>query len=115
MDERILKWLYDIKIAIDEIDGYFEHQEKDFFQYRKNTMLKRAIERDLEIIGEAINRILKRDKTLENQISNAKAIIGLRNQVIHAYDNISDENIWSILINHLPKLSSEVANLIAQK
>ena len=115
MDERILKWLYDIKIAIDEIDGYFENQEKDFFQYRKNTMLKRAIERDLEIIGEAINRILKRDKTLENQISNAKAIIGLRNQVIHAYDNISDENIWSILINHLPKLSSEITNLIAQK
>ncbi len=78
-------------------------------------MLKRAIERDLEIIGEAINRILKKDKTLENQISNAKSIISLRNHVIHAYDNISDENIWSILIYHLPKLSSEIDHLIAQK
>ena len=112
MDERILKWLFDIKIAIEEIDSYFENQEKDFFKYRKNIMLKRAIERNLEIIGEAMNRILKRDSSFESEISNAKAIIGLRNQVIHAYDNISDENIWSILINHLPKLKLEVDQLV---
>ena len=112
MDERVLKWLFDIKIAIDEIDSYFEKQEKDFFKYRENIMLKRAIERNLEIIGEAMNRILKRDSSFENKISNAKAIISLRNQVIHAYDNISDENIWSILINHLPKLKSEIDNLV---
>lgn len=115
MDERVLKWLYDIKIAIEEIDGYFQSKEKDFFKYRQNLMLKRAIERNLEIIGEAMNRILKSDKSFENQISNAKAIIGLRNQVIHAYDNISDENIWSILINHLPKLKPNIDHLIAQK
>lgn len=113
MDERILKWLYDIKLAIDEIDGYFETHEKDFFKYRGNTILKRAIERDLEIIGEAVNRVLQRDAGFEGKISNARAIVGLRNQVIHAYDNISDENIWSILINHLPKLKADVDNLIA--
>ncbi len=112
MDERILKWLYDIKIAIDEIDTYFESEPQDFFTYRKNVMLKRAIERDLEIIGEAINRIITKDATFDGKISNAKAIIGLRNQVIHAYDSISDEIIWSILINHLPKLKIEVENLI---
>ena len=87
-------------------------QEKDFLKYRENVMLKRAIERKLEIIGEAMNRILKRDLSFESEISNAKAIIGLRNQVIHAYDNISDENIWSILINHLPKLKLEVDQLV---
>lgn len=108
MDERILKWLFDIKLAIEEIDSYFESSEMDFFAYKKNLMLKRAVERDLEIIGEAINRIIKRDPGFEDKITNAKAIIGLRNQVIHAYDNISDENIWSILINHLPKLKSEI-------
>ncbi len=47
MDERILKWLFDIKMAIDEINGYFEKEEKDFFAYRQNLMLKRAVERDL--------------------------------------------------------------------
>ncbi|WP_353168938.1 HepT-like ribonuclease domain-containing protein [Flavobacterium sp.] len=112
MDERILKWLYDIKISIDEIDIYFINEEKDFFRYRNNIMLKRAIERNLEIIGEAINRIITRDEIYIEKISNAKSIIGLRNQVIHAYDNISDENIWSILINHLPKLKIEIENLI---
>jgi uncharacterized protein with HEPN domain len=112
MDERILKWLYDIKLCIEEIDSFFKEEEKDFFKYRKNVMLKRAVERNLEIIGEAINRIITRDNSFTETISNAKAIVGLRNQVIHAYDNISDENIWSILTNHLPKLKLEVDTLI---
>lgn len=112
MDERILKWLFDVKICIDEIDSFFIEEQKDFSKYKRNLMLKRAIERNLEIIGEAINRIITRDNSFTQKISNAKAIIGLRNQVIHAYDNISDENIWSILINHLPKLRSEISQLI---
>lgn len=78
-------------------------------------MLKRAVERDLEIIGEAINRIITRDKNFEIKITKAKAIISLRNQVIHAYDTISDENIWSILTNHLPKLKKEIEHLINEK
>lgn len=112
MDERILKWVFDIKIAIDEIDNFFDDKERDFFKYRENLMLKRAIERNLEIIGEAINRIITRDESYIDQITNAKSIIGLRNQVIHSYDNISDEIIWSILINHLPKLKTEIKHLI---
>jgi uncharacterized protein with HEPN domain len=114
MDERILKWLYDIKICIEEIDDFFKEEEKDFFKYKNNLMLKRAVERNLEIIGEAINRIITRDRALTEKIGDAKAIIGLRNQVIHAYDNISDENIWSILINHLPKLKIEVDGLLTE-
>ena len=85
MDDRILKWLYDIKMSVDEINSYFEKEEKDFFKYRNNLMLKRAVERNLEIIGEAINRIITRELSLNDKITNAKAIIGLRNQVIHAY------------------------------
>ncbi|MGL2963448.1 HepT-like ribonuclease domain-containing protein [Flavobacterium sp. RSB2_4_14] len=99
-------------MCIDEIDSFFIEEEKDFFKYRNNLMLKRAVERNLEIIGEAVNRIIIRDNSFTEKISNAKAIIGLRNQVIHAYDTISDENIWSILINHLPKLKLEVDALI---
>jgi uncharacterized protein with HEPN domain len=114
MDERILKWLYDIKLAIEEIDSFFIEEQKDFFIYRNNVMLKRAVERNLEIIGEALNRVTTRDNSFTDKISNAKAIIGLRNQVIHAYDNISDENIWSILTSHLPKLKLEVDALIKE-
>ncbi|MFV0565488.1 MAG: DUF86 domain-containing protein [Flavobacteriaceae bacterium] len=112
MDERILKWLYDIKISIEEIESYFFDNLFDFFEYRKNIMLKRAVERNLEIIGEAVNRILKREPNFNQKISEAKSIIGFRNQVIHAYDNISDENVWSILLNHLPKLKEEIEALI---
>lgn len=112
MNERILKWLYAIQLAIAEIDSYFENIERNFISYQKNTMLKRAVERNLEIIGKAVTRILKREPSFTESITNARAIIGLRNQVIHAYDNISYENIWSILITHLPKLKSEVNELI---
>jgi uncharacterized protein with HEPN domain len=111
MDERILKWLFDVRSSIEEIDGFFQTNEKDFFKYRQNLMLKRAVERNLEIIGEAVNRILKNDPTFAQRITSAKAIIGLRNQVIHAYDNVSDESIWAVLTNHLPKLKIEIDEL----
>ena len=72
MDERILKWLYDVKLCIEEIDSFFKEEEKDFFKYRNNLMLKRAVERNLEIIGEAVNRIITRDNLFTEKISNAK-------------------------------------------
>ena len=111
MDNRILKWLYDIKIAIEEIDSFFENEPNDFFLYKRNIMLRRAVERNLEIIGEATNRIITKDPTFTTKISNSKAIIGLRNQVIHSYDSISDENIWSVLTIHIPKLKAEIEKL----
>jgi len=110
MNEKVLKYLYDIKLAIDEIDSFFLDREMRFEDYTKDIKLKRAIERDLEIIGEAINRILIIEP--EFPIQNARKIVGLRNQIIHAYDTISDENIWGILINHLPNLKAEVERQI---
>ncbi|RAI95199.1 uncharacterized protein DUF86 [Algoriphagus yeomjeoni] len=79
MDERIEKWLYDIRFSIEEIESYFPSDEKNFFEYKKNSMRKRAVERHLEIIGEALNRILKRDPLFEDRIKNARSIVGLRN------------------------------------
>lgn len=113
MDERIEKWFYDIKLAIEEIDSFFSHSGYDFSEYKQNTMKKRAIERNLEVIGEALNRIVKKESIYIEKITDSKSIIGLRNHVIHVYDNVSDENIWSILINHLPKLKEEVNSLLS--
>jgi len=112
MNEKVIKYLYDIKLAIEEIDSLFSSRLKRYEEYADDIMLKRAIERDLEIIGEAINRILK--EYPEVPLNNAKKIVGLRNQIIHAYDAISDENIWGIVINHLPVLKLEVEALIQQ-
>jgi uncharacterized protein with HEPN domain len=110
MNEKLLKYLFDIKLAIEEIDSYFKTEPRNFDNYRQNSLLKRAIERNLEIIGEALNRIIKEDPDFT--IENAKRIIGLRNQIIHGYDSISDENIWGILSIHLPKLKSDIELLI---
>jgi uncharacterized protein with HEPN domain len=110
MTEKQLKLLYDVKLAIDEIDSYFKTEAKTFENYKSNFILKRAIERNLEIIGEAMNRLLKENP--EFTIENALRIIGLRNQIIHGYDSVSDENIWGIITLHLPKLKSEVNSLI---
>ncbi len=112
MNEKVLKYLYDIKFAIHEIDSFFMDREKHFGEYSQNIQLKRAIERDLEIIGEAISRILKVDP--EFTIDNARRIVGLRNQIIHGYDSVSDENIWSIVVNHIPKLKEEIEGLIEE-
>jgi uncharacterized protein with HEPN domain len=112
MDERIEKWLYDIRFAIDEINSYFINNEKNFLLFQQNQMLKRAIERNLEIIGEATNRILSKDP--EFPINNARKIVNLRNYVIHSYDNISDESIWAIIINNLPELKKDIDKLIPQ-
>jgi uncharacterized protein with HEPN domain len=106
MDEKVLKHLFDIKIAIEEIDSFLKTETLNFNNYRENLLLKRAIERNLEIIGEAMNRILKEDPNF--QIENSKRIIGLRNQIIHGYDSVSDENIWGIITIHLPKLKTEI-------
>lgn len=113
MDERVEKWLYDILNAIEEVEGFFTERSYNFREYQQNTLLKRGIERNLEIIGEAVNRIRNRDSYIANQISEFQSIIALRNQVIHAYDNISDENIWAILIHHLPVLKREINDLLA--
>ena len=110
MDERIKKWLFDIITSINEIDSYFENREKRFDLYKEDKILKRAVERNLEIIGEAVMRVFKKDPSIA--IKNVKGIIGLRNLIIHAYDNISDENIWAIIINHLPVLKTEINNIL---
>lgn len=113
MDSRTKAWLFDIQNAITEIESFIKGRAKSYFEYKKDLILKRAIERELEIIGEAMNRLVKADKTFLTKITDAKDIIGLRNQVIHAYDNISDENIWAIIINHLPLLKKEVSTLLS--
>jgi uncharacterized protein with HEPN domain len=113
MNEKVLKCLFDIKSAIDEIDSFFNHKEKRFEYYCSDILLKRGIERNLEIIGEAVGRILREDP--EIQILNARRIISLRNQIIHGYDTVSDENIWGIVMNHIPELKREVEKLIVME
>ncbi len=112
MDNKINTWLYDILNSIEEIEGYFENKPLNFLEYQKDTKTKRAVERNIEIIGEEVNRILKENPSIE--IENSRNIVGTRNRIIHSYDNIADDMIWSIIVNSLPKLKIEIKDLLAK-
>ena len=109
MPHKIEKYLYDIKESIDSIEEYLG-DKRDFFQYQKNKLLRRGIERELEIIGEAINRILKINPDIE--IPEARRIVDLRNWVIHGYDKVDDVIIWGIISRDIPKLKKQVEKLL---
>ncbi|MET4080672.1 uncharacterized protein with HEPN domain [Pedobacter sp. UYP30] len=110
MDNRINAWLQDIIKSIDEIFDFLP-EKRDFFEYQNDLKTKKAIERNIEIIGEAINRISKHGD-FKIEIKNAQKIIGTRNRIAHEYDNISDEVIWTIVLRELPKLKKEVRSLM---
>jgi len=109
MDNRINSWLEDVERSIDEVFDFLP-EKRDFFVYQKDLKTKKAVERNIEIIGEAINRILKY-KNSDIKIKNAQKIIGTRNRIAHEYDSISDEVIWTIIIKELPDLKKEINEL----
>lgn len=111
MDENIKTWLFDILQSIEEIDSYFESGNRRYDFYINDIKTKRAVERDLEIIGEAVNRIKKAKPDFE--LTNARQIIATRNKISHAYDSISNEMVWGILINHLPRLRAEIEKMFS--
>jgi len=110
MDENTNKYLEDILIAIDEIDVFFENIPRRYDVFVDNLLIRRAVERNIEIIGEAVNRILKINSTIA--ITNARKIVDTRNYIIHGYDSLTVDILWSIVINHLPILKSETINLL---
>jgi uncharacterized protein with HEPN domain len=109
MQLEIQKYLYDIQLSIDSINEYLG-DKRDFTTYQNNKLLRRGIEREIEIIGEAANRILKIDSTIN--IDNVRKIVDLRNWVIHGYDKIDDVIIWGIISRQLPLLKIQVDELL---
>jgi uncharacterized protein with HEPN domain len=107
---NIPKSLEDIRVAISAIEQFLG-PKRDYFAYTENELLRSAVERKLEIIGEATGRILQIDPQFP--IANARRIVDLRNRVIHGYDSINDDNIWVIVVKDLPPLKAEVERLLA--
>jgi len=111
MERKIQVLLEDILQAINEIEEFLP-EKKDFLEFQKDLKTKKAIERNIEIIGEAVNRIVKLYPTIK--ISNSRKIIDTRNRIIHGYDTVSDEIIWAIVIKDLKNLKDEVVDLMNQ-
>lgn len=109
MDERIKKYLEDILKAIWEIEVTTEEKGRQYDVFLNDFVFRKFVERNIEIIGEAMNRILKIQPDIN--ISSARKVVDTRNYVIHSYDSLLPDILWSIVINHLPKLKKDIQSL----
>jgi len=105
MNSNIIVWLNDILQSINEIDEFMP-VEKKFHLFQNDIKTRKAVERNIEIIGEALSRILRENPTIN--ISDSRKIVDTRNRIIHGYDSVSSDIIWLIYIKYLPILKQEV-------
>ncbi len=110
MNDEIRKNLLDILQAAEEIQVFTEGM--DFQAYRDSPVTQRAVERDFEIIGEALSRIKRIDEGVLDYVSEHRRIIGFRNILIHGYDVVDEMIVWNAVENHLPVLVTEIQELL---
>ena len=94
------------KLIVQFTDGMAEHT------FYTDLKTKAAVERKLEIIGEALNRIKKTDINILSNINDWKEIIGFRNVIAHGYDVVDDEIIWDSIKNNIPILLKQLNNIL---
>ena len=111
-NRSLKKYLYDVQQSIDSIYEYLGDR-RVFFEYERFKQLRRAVERELEIIGEAVNHLLALDENIA--IDNARRIVDLRNFVIHGYDKVDNVIIWGVISRDLPKLKQQIDKLMEKQ
>jgi uncharacterized protein with HEPN domain len=112
-EERVLKALEDVQDCASFVVGAAEG--KDLADYRRDRLFRQAMERNLEIIGEAIGRIARNDVVTASRISEHRRIIAFRDRLIHGYDLLADELVWETVKGEVPVLLSEVDALLEEK
>jgi len=110
MDERCAKYLFDVKLAIESLHEFCA--EIDAEKYHASLLVRSAVERQFEIIGEALARIRRVDPTLFERIGDAEKIVGLRNIIAHGYDVVDDAILWNAYVEKIPLLQSSVNTLL---
>ena len=112
MNSASQKLLLDVQAAG---AGILQHLAgKTLTDYSGSRLLRRAVEREFEIIGEALKRLSESDPAAAARVSELRTIISFRNRVIHGYDTVDDMVVWGITESRLPLLLSEVATLLAE-
>jgi len=109
MNKNIKIYLEDIERSISEIFGFLP-EERNFFEFQKDLKTRKAVERNIEIIGEAMNRILKIDPQFP--IDASRKIVDTRNRISHGYDSVSEDVLWLIVVNYLPHLEKQIKELL---
>ena len=110
--EEVLTYLQDVLDAINDMQSCFVDFPNRYDLFEKDIMRRCVVERKVEIMGEAINRIKKADPSVA--IPNARAIIDTRNRIIHAYDNVQPDFLWSLVIRHIPELKRDIEQIITE-
>lgn len=105
------KLLLDVREAGDSILAHTAG--KTLADYAADRFFRRAVEREFEIIGEALNRLARMDAATAERITEMRRIVDFRNRIIHGYDSIDDEVVWGVTERHLPELVREVTALLA--
>lgn len=111
MDEYIPVYLMDIKMAIEELESFFEGYPLRYDIFVTDFLRRSAVERKTEIMGEAVNRILKIDPDFP--LPHARDVVNTRNRIIHGYDSVQPEFLWSLITRHIPNLKKDVCRLLA--
>lgn len=111
-DRSVEKYLNDILDSITQIESYFDTFPRRFDVYCEIPMMQRAIQMNISIIGEATNKLLRIAPGIS--ITKARKIVDTRNYMIHGYDSVSHDMVWSIVINHLPLLKEEVVKILTE-
>lgn len=110
MTNRLPKHLFDalsaIRLALEFSAGV------SFEAYRSNALIRSAVERQLEILGEACQRMVQEDPGLREQLPQIGLAIGLRNRIIHGYDRVENAVVYDTLVNDLPALGEQIAGLL---
>ncbi len=86
---------------------------RTFTEYERNLMLRSAVERQFEIIGEALNQAEIEHPELATLIPDLRRIIGLRNRIIHGYDSVDDQLLWQVVHTHVPLLAQQLEQSLA--
>ena len=110
MQPEIRKLLFDINQAISLIIQFTD--KKTIQEYLKDPLLRSGVERQFEIIGEALNQAIKIQPSIAEKIRNTRRIINFRNILIHGYSSITDEIVWGIVENNLPELIEDLDALL---
>jgi len=109
MPHKTRKLLLDISLACNEILDFIDG--KKFEDFQENRMFQLAIEREFEIIGEALHRLYQiEEDTLDEKIPEYRKIIDFRNIIAHGYDIIDEAAMWDFAVNRVPELLEKVEN-----
>jgi len=106
------KYLYDIQQAAERIVEFTAGTA--FQDYRGNAMLRSAVERQFEIIGEALTRLIRLDEALATRITEYRRIVAFRNILIHGYADVDDRVVWDVVETKLPVLRQEVETILSE-